>query len=199
MKEIIFDSHTDLCNNNQLVIKQNSFLGRHNFCDMNPDRFVLFIANKFVLVTYFSCQDCGSHLDFKQGLLKHLLEHNKIYERYEVNRGVDVRDDLRNFRIRNKELRKYVQQVNYLYSDNAGKEYAITTKISYLDAICGIEKLEERYIEALGFLKQKEYDWLLDDVKELYYANTLNGSYGVDTEVHNTIDTLVKSINQLTK
>ena len=197
MKEFYLDLHDETCS----CHPDNKNKNKHHlsdFCEYNPERFLFFLGNRFGLITYHRCLSRYDHYDFKKFLIEKVITNSKVFEKWEVNRGVSVASELRNFRLKNKELRKYIQQVNYIYSNASGKEYAITTKTDYLDTICNQDELDKNFKKAEAFLKSKEYDWLLPKLKALYNANTFVRSWD-DLEVFKTTEHLIKSINQLTK
>lgn len=187
MKEFYLDSHSTICK----VQPEKYF----QWCDQRPERILLFLDNRFFIVSYHSCLAHDKY-DFIKTIIESAITNNKIYEKYEVNRGVSVSDDLKEWRLRNTPLRKYVQQVNYLYSDNAGKSYAITTKVKYIDAICDQEAIRKNFIDAELFIQNK-YPWMKKQLEELYVANLLSDDYEVSHI--KAIDHLIDSINQLTK
>lgn len=193
MKEFYLDIHATHCPCNNKEDKSNWA----KFCELNPNRFLFFLGTKFILITYNACMNMGDEYDFKKTLIDKVITDNKVFEYYDVNRGVNVQDNLRDFRIRNKALRKHIEQINFIYWDNAGKKYAITTRTKYLDAICNQEEIDTNYNEAKEMLTKNEYDWLLEPLKNLYYANKVYNEN--EAEYHKTIDHLINSINQLTK
>jgi len=190
MKEFYLDAHTAYCIDNRA-----HFFG--SFCELNPVRFIFFVETKFVLITYYGCMNCGDHLEFKKSLIEKVIKDNKIFDLYEVNKSVNISKDLTDFRIRNKSLKKYIEQVNFIYYDNSNRSFAITTRIKYLESICNQEEINENYKEAKIFLEKNKYAWLLPELNKLYKANMLDGENELD--YHLTIDQLVNSINKLTK
>lgn len=179
MKENYLDQHSSFCNS--------------QCCISYPERFLFFAGNKFFLITYHSCLNHGDQYQFKKDLIELVLKKTKVFERYEVNRGVSITKELRNFRIRNQALRKTIKQVNFIYSGNNGYEYAITTTADFLETISNESVIKEAYEEAKLFLEQKGYDFLLEDLRQLYFSNLVYDNS--DTEVSKTIDHIVSIIN----
>jgi hypothetical protein len=173
----------------------NDWLGRH--CEYNPVRFLFFLKGKFILITYYSCMEMLGKYEFKVGLIKQVIGQNKVYPSYEVQKSVHVDTHLKQFNVDNNALNKWIREVNYLYCDNTGKEYAITTRVRVIDSICSQDEIEENYKAAKKVLEEKEYTWLLDSLNELKWRNRM---YQKQPAIyHNTIDQIIKSINQLTK
>lgn len=191
MKEHYLDIHSDYCE-----ARSRSGI---KFCDTYPERFLFFVGNRFVLVAYNSCMGRGNEYEFKRSIVEAAIGQNKIFDLYEVNRSVRVGEELRDFRIRNRNLRKYIQQVNYIYSDNSTRLYAITTKAKYLDAICNQGEIDNNYKEARLFLTNSEYEWMLPKLEQLYFYNHLHLYQEDVVEIHRTIEHLTHTINQLTK
>lgn len=183
-KEHYIDTHNEKCDS--------------DWCNHNAERFLFYLKGKFILVTYHHClSQYEDKYDFKLKIINTIIKNNKVFPSYEVNKSVDVEKDLKDFRIRNKQLRNTIKEVNYLYYSNNRKEYAITTTIKYIDSICLQEDIDESYNEAKKYLTDQQYNWLLDSLENLYYSNKV---YNVNNvEIHNTIDHLIKTINQITK
>jgi len=191
MKEYYIDTHSSLCPCSTGK-KQKGF----RYCELNPVRFLFFLGNKFFLITYHPCLDYDKY-DFRKSIIEKICKKYAIFERWDVNKGVNTDKDLKDFRIRNKELRKYIQQVNYLYYDATGKEYAITTLTNYIETICNQEIIKENFNKAKEFLQKKEYYLLIGELEKLYEVNIL---YHVsEAEYFKTTKHLIKSINKLTK
>jgi len=189
MKESFLDAHANWCKP-----QQDSFYNQpHEFCKENPDRFLFTIKNKYYLVTYYKCLS-HNNIGFKEEIIKTILEKYSIYEKYEVNRTVSIDTDLKNFRKYNQTLRKYVEEVNYIYCNAAKKKFAITTTVNYIDHICSNYEREESYEEAKAYLIKNEFEFLLPDLEELHSTNNM-GDYDY-AERFETIDHLIGAINQ---
>lgn len=185
MKEFVLDNHVTYCKNHEYG---------HRFCELNPERFLFCAGNKFFLITYQKCMDCGDEYEFKKELIRMVLDKIKEVPTYELRRSISVKDDLMDFRIRNRALKKWIYQAHYLYYNNAGKEFAIASKIPYMDAICNYNEFEDNYKKAKDVLTERGYKWLFPKLEKLYMKNIM---FDLDqTEIHKSIDHLVKSINQ---
>ena len=193
MKELYLDTHAFHCPCNSNEVEEKLI----NFCSINPERFLFFLGTKFYIITYNPCIEFGDKYNLKKNLIDKIIKDNKIFDLYEVNRGVDLQKDLINFRIRNKSLRKYIEQVNFIYEDNRRKKYAITTRTRYLDSICNNEEIEENYKIAKQMLIDNEYNWLLNSLDELYYANKIYNE--PIAEYHKSIEHIINTITKLTK
>lgn len=192
MKEFIIDQHAWNC-----PCQRKKVNDWDKMCELNPERFLFFLGNQFILVTYFTCLSFGDKYLFKKELVELACKKSKFFDRWEVERSIDVKSELRDFRVRNTALRKYIQQVNYLYYDNAGKQYAITTKVKYIDKICDQELIDTNYENAKLSIEKSKYKWLLKELDNLYYANLVHNDY--DIEFVKTVDHLLIEINKLTK
>lgn len=186
MKELILDMHSVGCEARKLHYFEN-------WCYENPKTVLILIKNKFYLLTYFHCAECGDHPGFVQDIIHRITGNSKIFESYLVERG-GVDNDLKEYRIRGKQLKKYTQQINYLYYDNASREFAVTTKTDYMEAIVDHEILTENFKLANEFLLNNEkHKSLLYSLERLYYMNFIGVN---DIEIVNTIDNLIKQINK---
>jgi hypothetical protein len=190
MKEFYLEEHSWSCPCNI----EATPLQWKKFCELNPERFLFLVENKFVLITYNKCMNFGDQYEYKKKLIDKVIQHNKVFDYYELNR-IDVEKDLRDFRIRNIALKKYIRQVNYLYYNNAGKKFAITTDVPYIETLAKTSELRKNYDDAMEFLKNNEYNYLLNDLRDLFCANTYNNNY--EAQYIKTIDHLVKEINKL--
>lgn len=193
MNHYLLDIHSSYC---EQVHNQSDC--RFNACEENPSRFLFFAGDDFHLITYFDCLDGFDRYDFRKKLVEQIFIKSKTFERWEVNRGVSIEKDLKDFRYRNKSLGKYIHQTNFIYCNNAGREFAITTKVDYLDSICNMPELVEKYNEAYKFLEDNGLQYLKEPLFDLYSANAINHSYS-PVECCKTIDHLVKSIHKLIK
>ena len=189
MKEILLDVHSTYCEiqTKHEREKKNEWA---DYCIRTPKKILFLAGNQFYLVTYFTCMEQGGRLDFIQDTIKQCLGSTKIFPKYEVNR-CRVNEDLKEYRLRGKALKKYIEQVNYLY-DASGREYAITTKADYIEAIVGDDKLTENYEIAKKFLEGKNDKYFLGELKDLYLANCL---WVDDIEVIKSVDNLIDKIN----
>lgn len=193
MRELYLDQHSIICH----CGNGKNPKGIQRFCEINPTRFLFFLGTKFILITYHQCMEHLQEYDFKKQLINQVIEDNNIFEFYEVQKSVNVADTLREFRIRNQALKNKIQQVNYLYEDLCGKQYAITTTIDYFDWLCNQDEIDQNFEDAKDTMLKKEYNWLLPQLKELYLANKVYNQS--ETEYHKTIEHIIKSINQITK
>jgi hypothetical protein len=183
MIDIYLDEHTHYCSTN----------GRcHNISYV-----LLFIKNKYLIVRYNSCQNQFSHLDYKQDLIKRIVSDNKIFELYEVEREKYSYNDFCIWGKLNLPLKKSAKQVNYIYFDNAGKQYAITTKTDFFDEIFSQNERDIAFIKAKDYLQNMGLDCLIDNLKQLHQVNSINEIN--DIVIVKTIDNLLKSIHQQIK
>lgn len=185
MKEKYIDYHTTICQKNKF---------EHSYCVKNPQRILIYLKTNFHLITYHSCINYD-RIDFAKELITNTVENFKLFETYEIYRGYELEKDIKEFRIRNKNLRKKVMEVNYIYSNCTRKKWAITTEVDFFDALCNNELIIKNYKKASDFLKENHYDWLQEDLTELWHMNHYPLS---EYECYKTIDHLIKSINTLT-
>lgn len=193
MREFYIDQHSVICP----CGKEPKPTGFNRMCEINPKRFLFFLGTKFVLITYHYCMAAYDEYDFKKRLVKKVIDDSQIFDLYEIERGVDVKSTLQEFRIRNQSLRKQIQQVNYIYSDATGKEYAITTTLDYLDWLCNQDDIDQNYEAAKDMITKNQYDWLLPQLDQLYFSNKVYNQH--ETEYCKSIDHIIQEINKYTK
>lgn len=182
------DQHTERCCSRQKETGRSM-----SFCEMNPQAFLFYVHEQFVLINYNLCIQGYDHLDFKQDLVKKVIGVNKLFDYYEVRRSCYAYKELENFRRQNLPLRKSIRQINYIYEDNARKKYAITTCANFIDSICNQEIIRENYLKAKECLIDRGYECMLKELDELYGANSQ--AMPNDIEICKTIDHIVKSIH----
>jgi hypothetical protein len=182
MIDIYLDQHTNSC--------KNSYYGEcKNICYL-----LIFIKNKYLLVRYHNCENYWGHLDYKQDLIKRIIADNKIFALYEVIREKYSYNDFCIHAKLNLPLKKSAKQVNYIYSDNAGRQYAITTKTNFFDEIFSQNERDIALLEAEEYLQKMALDeLLLNDLRLLHEANSINSIN--DITIVKTIDNLLKEIN----
>ncbi len=189
MRGFQLTEHSFLCE------RQDKSHWLNDICDLNPERFLFYLNGQFALITYNKCLEFGNHLNYKQDLIDKIITQNKIYDIWDVER-VNIEMALQNYR-RTNHLKKYISQVNYIYSNNAGKEYCITTRVKFVDALINNDALIKNYKAGIISLEEKKLDYLLPQLEKLYKANI----FYCDSEIEicKTIDHLVTQINKLTK
>jgi hypothetical protein len=150
------------------------------------------------LVRYHNCENFYNHLDYKQNLIKRIITDNKIFALHDVKREKYSYNDFCIYGKLNLPMKKNAKQVNYIYSDNAGKEYAITTKTDFFDEILSQNERDLAFVDAKEYLQNIGLDdLLLSDLKQLHQANSINSIN--DITIVKTIENLLKSIHQLSK
>lgn len=185
MKEKYIDYHHPACS-------KNSF--NHRDCVINPERTLIYLKNEFYLITYHTCAFYDK-IGTAKKIIETLVKNMKLFETYDIYRGYEVERDIREFRIRNKNLRKKVLEVNYIYANCTRKEWAIGTEVDFFDALCNNDLIDSNYDKASKYLEDNQYDWLQKDLKKLWIANSY---YLSEYESYKTIDHLIKSINIIT-
>jgi len=201
MVECYIDSHSSYClahdekykklNGTHKILSFNPF----EMCSINPERFLFFIKNKFVLITYHNCIHNGlTHLEFKQDLINSIIVKNKIYDVYDLER-IHLDRILKEYRLRNKNLKKYHNEINFIYSDNAGKQYAITNRIPFMDSIINQDEILSNYKICKDYLIKNGLEHLIKELDELYNYNHF---FEFDKiEVFKTIEHLIDNIKKL--
>jgi len=164
MKELILDIHTDYC-----IKHSNSIF---NLCENNPNKFLCYVCNDFYLINYFGCIGCGDKYELYESFINRIIGKTKIFETFNINRfclDKELKDDM-NFC---KKIKKYIHQINYIYSDAAGKRYAITTKAKLINTIINNDLLEANYKKAKTYLIENGYENLIDQLNRLYNNNKI--------------------------
>ena len=195
MEVFVLDHHVQSCNSNRPkkeIYKDSwDFFVDHG-CEMNPRTVLLYAQGDFYLINYFGCVEGFQHLDFKENLVRQIFTKTKTCRYYLVQRE-NYDKGLMDFRVRNKPLKKWAAEVNYIY-EGVGSTYAITTRVPYVNALCFQDTLRDNYEKAKEYISENN-PHLLKELKELYFANI--GYTPSDARVHKTIDKLITDINKL--
>jgi hypothetical protein len=194
MNNFVFDSHSDTCFNQKNRLKGTGMESWGSVCENNPHHFLFFVGVEFYLLTYFGCMKEGHHLDFKRDIVKKVLGTCKDLPMYEVTNEALCKDRFAEFRLRGTPLQKTMRQVNYIYHDATGLQYAITTKTPFIQSFFNKELVIENGEKAMEFLKREQLNYLCDELESLIKANTkwLDKS---DAVIIQTIDQITKHIN----
>ncbi len=191
MKHVIIDKHDESCHCHKDYKGEKSWIS--NTCNNNPVRFLFFHDNDFHIITYFKCIESYDQYDFKELLLKLFIEKAEKIQAFEIVRGWNVEDSLKEQRLRGLEFDNCLHEVNYLYSDMCGKEYAIATKVKLYDKLEINGIIGDNYQLALEFIRKDEY---LKGYKSLYHQlenlRDNNKIYISDAEI-------IRSTKHLTK
>ena len=192
MKHIILDEHSYLCPCHKDRDNDKKHWFSHS-CKLNPDRFLFFLDNDFHIITYFNCKNHGDQYDYKKGFIEAIMGQSKKIHIFETRRGREVENDLKESRLRGVEFDMYIDEINYVYSNNCNKEYAIATKIPLVDKLEINDVIDKNYMAALDFIKNdkflKGYKFLYDELEYLKFINKVSIS---DAEI-------VKSTAHLSK
>lgn len=194
MKHIYLDNHEEKCIN-----EKDSPFPIRLLCDTNPESVILYIYNQYVIITYHRCLfTWWKEHDIKLYFTEEILKQVKIKEAYNVNKSIDLVKDLRNFRIRNKPLKKYIELVNGVYRSTS-TTYAITTKHKYLDVITSLDTLKDEYEKTKAYLIENKLDYLVKDLELIDYENTkwIYNEKQINVEIIKNIEELIKKINQI--
>lgn len=165
-------------------------------CEIRPTQFMFYFLGDFHLVTYFYCMEKYDHLGAKEDMVGWVVKQSKHKNGYyfDINRGRYAEKELRQFRLHQKALKKYWKEVNYVYSDNAGKEFCIYTTIPFMDAIHDSMDWYKSRRDVESELMEMDNNYLIDQFKTLCRANyqcAVN-----DTELVKSIDTLRTQISK---
>jgi hypothetical protein len=184
MQEFILDEHSMFCRDKEYCTTFN--------------KFIFYAYNNFFMVNYYPCMTHCEKYDFYQDIIFRVCNKAVIKNYSPVNQNFNNRgkydQDLKSLRQDGKLLRKYLYDIHYTYSDNAGKMYCIYSEIPFFDKLCNNDELCIARNNAIKYIEEKKYDrHLIDQVCELFYDN----EYMTDDRIClNTTDDLIKQINQ---
>jgi len=202
MKHLVLDEHSEECK-----IYQKKGLERmannkekgifdwvpHMMCSM--DSFIFYHLNNFYLIEYNRCL-CYDHLSFKYSILKQAVEQLKKADLYSVYRSHRVDDDLKNERVNGIKFKREINEYNYVYCDNASREYCFYTSMPFKEHLINSLEIEDNAKEAIDYLKNNDFEYHINDVDRLKH---LNNVFISDQEIYKTVESLIKQINKKTK
>jgi hypothetical protein len=198
-KKFIIDTHSDCCKDreNGDVFGFNS----RRFCESTMERILIQLESNFYLVLVPNCLINNKYDTIielvKKGIASKKVTGEEKYYYAQIHKSVTDKD-LSDFRIRGIELKKWVTQVHYCYSNMANKEYYITSDMKFIEKWLGTwnEDLKASYEEAKTALKKETY--LLNQLDYLYKCNIIS-DYFDEIEMFKTIDAFGKSIRKKAK
>lgn len=141
--------------------------------------FVFQYRHEFYCIIYCGCYYDG--LDFKEAVLKGISvkeNHLEKFDRYRC--GVSRSNDLKNY-LKEKNtslmLGKRMQEVCYVYSNNANRLFAMAAESSYQDYLSTLVLYEDNFLSAmrqledLEFIDETEKKIIEDQIFELHRYN----------------------------
>ena len=183
MKHIILDEHSWCCLYHKDRVNDKKEWFSHS-CRLNPERFLFFLDNDFHIITYFNCKNHGDQYDYKKGFIEAIMGQSKKINVFHTRRGHEVERDLKESRLRGMEFDMYIDEINYVYRNNCGKEFAIATQVPLIDKLSINDTIDKNYLLAVEFIENNEFlkrqKFLY---KELEYLKELNKIHISDTEI----------------
>lgn len=198
MKHYQLIEHTDLCKKRKEEHKKaldtdNGFLFSFHNCHIN--NLVLFIQGEFIIIEYSDCiQGNMHHLDFKEAIIKKILKSSKKKLYYNLERSVKYGEAWKNEASREKMFNEMHTEINYRYSDNAGKDYCFATEYNFGSFFTNLADLDNEYNETIKYLKNYNLD-LKEEVRDLYYSNYIP-EFENNAVICKTIKELINKINK---
>lgn len=165
--------------------ENEKFFASIGYCRLSED--VIYFGGEFIFITLPSCY-FGHQSDFE--LYKDILKNAKRSNPFDCDSGCHVNEkEFRDLRIRGFELRKYVDEVNYLYG--MGNRYAISTRWKFADELVNQSNFVKEIKESKEYCKNNEY--LLNQVDLLAAHNYIHIS---DKEIHKTLKHFINHLNK---
>lgn len=164
---------------------------------------IFFLKGQFVLITMNSCvQHIDSELGFMEFLINNCLEYNFNVDKKlicNVERSCDVQNNWKNETKRNQLFNDRHQEVNHIYHNAAGKEYAICTTYDFGTYVSNRIELYDEYKKTKKYIEDnfKYSESLKQKCDELYNNNSI---YALNDQalVVRTINELISNIkNQI--
>ena len=167
MRDFFINQHTEHCMYEKKKMEIGEYSDFANFCEINPNYFIFYMFNDFVLIKYHKCCSEYREVEFKKGMIEAFLKSQKE-SYFEVEKSINLNDFLKEKN--NKVYAKNIfEEINCIYHDNAKKYYAITsTKVKTSKTIFNKYEFEKNYIEAKEILTKTGQPYLLNELENLY-------------------------------
>jgi len=191
MEEIVVDVHSELCTMH--IEHTGEFESINCWCDHNPIIVIFYIKNKFYLIKYFRCLESGDKYGLYQNWIGQILGKTKIIEHYLIDRYTLDERLIESIKF-SRQIKRTLQQVNHVYYNAAGKEFAITTKMNFINELTN--DITAEYKNAIEYLKENDYDYLIPELSKLYEANNI---YVNDVTICKTVDYFIETIKKQIK
>ncbi|WBC28392.1 hypothetical protein RPMD05_12 [Rhodobacteraceae phage LS06-2018-MD05] len=190
MKHLILDQHRYDCKDHNY----GGWINPRKHCELNVKNRIIYIQGNFVLISSYPCMDHTYDYSFLEDLIS---EYKKVkVKRYYDTDRISMSNYINKFDAA-KLLGKYVNEIHYIYSDAAGKEYCITTNQKITNAYKkDWNKIQENANKANEFI---EAHFKSDLEKEIYKSKIdrllkLNMPIDSKKETYKTIELLIKTI-----
>jgi hypothetical protein len=195
MRHVVVEEHSDHCKiQTQQMLDRNDeykIFARH--CERNKEHFIFYHNRQYFILSHHACIMGGNRYDFYTDVIKSAIESSKEIEYYDIKRSWDIEKDLKESRLRGIDYKTHIHEINFTYSDNAGKGYAIATDIKFSEKLLSNINSEDELNETIQYLKDHKLEFLIDEAKRLHELNKVNIS---EKEVFKTIEKAIKLINK---
>ena len=191
LQRIHVTDQSDECKNQKKInLFGNAYYDLHEACKINYFEFIFYANFDFYLISIPNCllPSSQSNQEKKRMLVESLYRQKKL--KHNVEKSWDATKKLNAILKGEAEINQLQHEVNSLYCNNAGKNYAIVTKKPFIDFIANSDLVTENYKSAIKYLNEFDKKEFINEVEELYYLNTF---YGIQQA------TLIKTIDHLTK
>lgn len=164
---------------------------------------IFFLKGQFVLITMNNCmQHLHSELDFMEFLINGLMDKKINVSKKlicNIKKSCTLGDNWKNETRRNELFNQRHDEVNHIYHNAAGKEYAICTTYDFGTYVSNRIELYDEYKKTIKYIEDnfKHFESLKQKCNELYNSNSI---YAINEPalVVRTINELISNIkNQI--
>ena len=169
-------------------------ISSRKICEMNKQNVVLFINNDFYIFSYNRCISYDKY-EFLEDVIKKITKNVKVKNVFSVNRSFNINQDFKENRLRGLQFKTHLEDINFTYTDNSNKKYAIVTKRNYVDYVFDKEFIHENKLKCENYIKNsilENKNELLKNLENLYDLN--NVILPSKIEIHKTVESLIKQI-----
>lgn len=159
------------------------------------DSTLLMVKGEFIIIEYNRCLEFSSHIDFNLALTKQILKKSSHTELHKVQKSIALDKSWSNQKKRDMIYNSKHREVNYIYSDNAGRLYCINSLVDFGEAVEIQSKLDTELNEALDYINENNLHHLTDKAKQLHQFN-FTYQLRKDEYIVRAIDEIVTNIKQ---
>lgn len=161
---------------------------------------------EFYLITSNPCMKWKS-IDDKENILKYFFKNESNLKSVFKGR-YECTDWFKQYRLRNITLKRFIQEVNVIYSrfpnghKNEWNLSFLTSTIPFIDLIFDQDLLYKNYIKSKKYLENNGFKFLIDSyngLNKLYKYNRIYTNKNLEIESVKSIDKLVQTINKTIK
>jgi hypothetical protein len=191
MKRVHVTDHSDECKNQKPIeFFPGHIVNMHDACKLSYFEFVFYADFEFYLISVPNCilPNYLNEPEKKRMLIESLYKQKKL--KYNVEKSWDAGKKLKAMLKGEAEINELKHEVNAIYENMTGKEYAIVTKKPFIDFVVNADTFRDNYNKSIKYLQENDKERFIPEVEDLF---DMNAMYNLQPVI------LIKTIDHLTK